>query len=524
LPDVWKSFTEAFTFKDQPEPEEVARFDDEGGDAVPIGSPGRTAVAPAKPRVRLENGSIVIAAITSCTNTSNPSVMVGAGLLAKRAVERGLTVKPSVKTSLAPGSRVVTDYLKLSGLLPYLEQLGFYLVGYGCTTCIGNSGPLASPEIEAAIEKDKLYTVAVLSGNRNFEGRIHPLVRASYLASPPLVVAYALAGTARTDLSRDPLGTGKDGKPVYLRDLWPSPDEVAATVRACVKQEMFQREYEHIWDGDEYWQRMQAPTGPIYQWDAKSTYVQEPPFFEDMTPTPAPLEDIVGARALVVLGDSITTDHISPAGSIPPASPAGKYLIEHGVDRIDFNSYGARRGNHEVMIRGTFANIRLKNLLTPEREGYWTVHGPDGEEMTIYDAAVRYEREGVPLIVLAGREYGSGSSRDWAAKGPRLLGVRAVIAESFERIHRSNLVGMGVLPLQFEPGASREALGITGRERFTIRGLRAGLTPGQLLEVEAQGDGAPLRFRVHARLDNETDVEYLRHGGILPMVLRHLMA
>jgi aconitate hydratase len=366
--------------------------------------------------------------------------------------------------------------------------------------------------------------VAVLSGNRNFEGRIHPLVRASYLASPPLVVAYALAGTVRTDLSEDPVGTGKDGKPVYLRDLWPSPEEVASTVRDCVKQEMFQREYEHIWDGDEHWQRMRAPTGPIYEWDSQSTYVQEPPFFEAMTATPAPLQDIVGARALVVLGDSITTDHISPAGSIPPASPAGKYLIEHGVDRIDFNSYGARRGNHEVMIRGTFANIRLKNFLTPEREGYWTVHLPEGEEMTIYDAAVRYEREGIPLVVLAGKEYGSGSSRDWAAKGPKLLGVRAVIAESFERIHRSNLVGMGVLPLQFVPGTSRESLGLTGRERFTIRGLQAGLTPGQILEVEAQGDGKPQRFRVHARLDNETDVEYLRHGGILPMVLRHLMA
>jgi aconitate hydratase len=522
LPEVWGSFTGSFTFQDQPEPAEVARFDAEGGDPSLQGS---SAVAvPVKPRVALEHGSIVIAAITSCTNTSNPSVMVAAGLLAKRAVERGLTVRPTVKTSLAPGSRVVTDYLKLAGLLPYLEQLGFYLVGYGCTTCIGNSGPLANAEVEAAIEKNRLYTVAVLSGNRNFEGRIHPLVRASYLASPPLVVAYALAGTVRTDLSVDPVGTGKDGKPVYLRDLWPSPDEVAATVRDCVKQEMFQREYEHIWDGDEYWQRMQAPTGPIYEWDSKSTYVQEPPFFDGMTTTPAPLQDIVGARALVVLGDSITTDHISPAGSIPPASPAGKYLIEHGVDRIDFNSYGARRGNHEVMIRGTFANIRLKNFLTPEREGYWTVHLPEGEEMTIYDAAVRYEREGTPLVVLAGKEYGSGSSRDWAAKGPRLLGVRAVIAESFERIHRSNLVGMGVLPLQFVPGTSRDSLGLTGRERFTIRGLQAGLKPGQILEVEAQGDGAPHRFRVHARLDNETDVEYLRHGGILPMVLRHLMA
>src|SRR3989442_7469957 len=521
LPEVWGSFTGAFTFQDQPEPAEVARFDAEGGNPSMQGS---SAVAvPVKPRVALEHGSIVIAAITSCTNTSNPSVMVAAGLLAKRAVEHGLTVRPTVKTSLAPGSRVVTDYLKLAGLLPYLEQLGFYLVGYGCTTCIGNSGPLANAEVEAAIEKNRLYTVAVLSGNRNFEGRIHPLVRASYLASPPLVVAYALAGTVRTDLSVDPVGTGKDGKPVYLRDLWPSPEEVAATVRDCVKREMFQREYEHIWDGDEYWQRMQAPTGPIYEWNTKSTYVQEPSFFEAMTATPTPLQDIVGARALVVLGDSITTDHISPAGSIPPASPAGKYLIEHGVDRIDFNSYGARRGNHEVMIRGTFANIRLKNFLTPEREGYWTVHLPEGEEMTVYDAAVRYEREGILLVVLAGKEYGSGSSRDWAAKGPKLLGVRAVIAESFERIHRSNLVGMGVLPLQFVPGTSRESLGLTGRERFTIRGLQAGLKPGQILEVEAQGDGAPQRFRVHARLDNETDVEYLRHGGILPMVLRHLM-
>jgi len=477
----------------------------------------------ARPAEHVRDGSVVIAAITSCTNTSNPSVMVAAGLLAKNAVERGLRVGPTVKTSLAPGSRVVTDYLQAAGLMTYLEQLGFYLVGYGCTTCIGNSGPLASAEVEAAVEKEKLNVVAVLSGNRNFEGRIHPLVKASYLASPPLVVAFALAGDIRRDLSTEPIGKDRQGKDVFLRDLWPSAEEVNAAIRASLKVEMYKREYEHIFEGDENWQRMAAPTGPLYAWDGASTYVQEPPYFEGLQGEPAPLADVVKARALVIVGDSVTTDHISPAGSIPPDSPAGRYLLEHGVERPEFNSYGARRGNHEVMVRGTFANIRLRNQLT-SREGYWTVHLPDETEMTVFDAAERYRAEGVPLIVIAGKEYGSGSSRDWAAKGPLLLGVRAVIAESFERIHRSNLVGMGVLPVQFQPGESLRSLQLTGREQFTIGGLGAGLKPGQSVEVDAtSAEGTVRRFTVICRLDNQTDVDYLRHGGVLPMVLRDLM-
>jgi aconitate hydratase len=524
LPGVWKSFTSAFAVQERPANDDVARFDFEGGAADVAGQHEHATAVMTRPVQQVQNGSVVIAAITSCTNTSNPSVMVAAGLLAKRAVERGLKVSPSVKTSLAPGSRVVTDYLKAAGLMAYLEELGFYLVGYGCTTCIGNSGPLASPEVEAAVEKNKLNVVAVLSGNRNFEGRIHPLVRASYLASPPLVVAYALAGDIRRDLSRDPLGNDRDGKPVYLHDLWPSAEQVNEEIRKSLKVEMFTREYERIFEGDENWKRMSAPAGPTYEWDPESTYVREPPFFEDIGPDPSALTDIVDARALVIVGDSITTDHISPAGSIPPESPAGRYLIEHGVERPDFNSYGARRGNHEVMVRGTFANIRLRNQLS-SREGYWTVHLPDGDEMTIFDASERYRQEGVPLIAFAGKEYGSGSSRDWAAKGPLLLGVRAVIAESFERIHRSNLVGMGILPLQFQPGESLESLGLSGKEAFTIRGLQAGLHPGQSVEVEASAEGAPgKRFTVSCRLDNQTDVDYLRHGGVLPMVLRQVMA
>jgi aconitate hydratase len=524
LPAVWKSFTTAFAFDDKPKNHDIARFDSEGGEADRIGHHEHATAVLTRPAQNVRNGSVVIAAITSCTNTSNPSVMVAAGLLAKRAVERGLTVSPTVKTSLAPGSRVVTDYLKAAGLMPYLEQLGFYLVGYGCTTCIGNSGPLASAEVEAAVEKEKLNVVAVLSGNRNFEGRIHPLVKASYLASPPLVVAFALAGDIRRDLSTEPLGKDREGKDVFLRELWPSAEEINEAIRASLKVEMYKREYERIFDGDENWQRMAAPTGPLYQWDKASTYVQEPPYFEGLRPEPAPLTDVVGARALVVVGDSVTTDHISPAGSIPPESPAGRYLVEHGVERSEFNSYGARRGNHEVMVRGTFANIRLRNQLTA-REGYWTVHLPEKTEMTIFEAAERYRAEGVPLVTIAGKEYGSGSSRDWAAKGPLLLGVRAVIAESFERIHRSNLVGMGVLPLQFQPGESLRALGLTGQERFTIRGLRGELKPGQQMEVEAASDdGAVKRFTVICRLDNQTDVDYLRHGGVLPMVLRELMA
>jgi aconitate hydratase A / 2-methylisocitrate dehydratase len=523
LPSVWQSFKTAFAMDDHPGNNDVARFDSEGGAADAAGEHQHATAVMARPAQQVRNGSVVIAAITSCTNTSNPSVMVAAGLLAKRAVERGLRVSPTVKTSLAPGSRVVTDYLKAAGLMPYLEELGFYLVGYGCTTCIGNSGPLASPEVEAAVEKEKLNVVAVLSGNRNFEGRIHPLVRASYLASPPLVVAYALAGDIRRNLATDPVGTDRNGKDVFLRELWPSTEEVNEAIRTSLKVEMFKREYERIFEGDENWQRMMAPTGPIYDWDPKSTYVREPPFFEGISAKPEPLTDIVGARALVVLGDSITTDHISPAGSIPPDSPAGRYLIEHGVERSDFNSYGARRGNHEVMVRGTFANIRLRNQLTP-REGYWTTHLPDKQEMTIFEASERYGAEGVPLIAIAGKEYGSGSSRDWAAKGPLLLGVRAVLAESFERIHRSNLVGMGILPLEFQPGESLPSLGLSGTETFTIRGLAAGLKPGQKVEVEAAGEGGSRRFTAVCRLDNQTDVEYLRHGGVLPMVLRQLMA
>ena len=524
LPAVWQSFTSAFAVDEKPANDDVARFDFEGGAADVAGSRAPAAAVMARPTQQLRNGSVVIAAITSCTNTSNPSVMVAAGLLAKRAVERGLRVSPTVKTSLAPGSRVVTDYLKAAGLMPYLEELGFYLVGYGCTTCIGNSGPLASPEVEAAVEKEKLNVVAVLSGNRNFEGRIHPLVRASYLASPPLVVAYALAGDIRRDLSKEPVGSDKNGKDVYLRELWPSAAEVNEAIRTSLKVDMFTREYARIFDGDENWQRMSAPTGPIYEWDPKSTYVREPSFFEGIGPQPAALTDIIGARALVVLGDSITTDHISPAGSIPPDSPAGRYLIEHGVERTEFNSYGARRGNHEVMVRGTFANIRLRNQLT-SREGYWTIHLPAKQEMTIFEASEHYREERVPLIAIAGKEYGSGSSRDWAAKGPLLLGVRAVIAESFERIHRSNLVGMGILPLEFQSGDSPQSLGLQGTEAFTIRGLESGLKPGQRVEVEAVPDGgSSRRFTVSCRLDNQTDVEYLRHGGVLPMVLRQVMA
>jgi aconitate hydratase len=524
LPAVWQSFKTAFAMDEKPGNNDVARFDFEGGGAETTGEHEHATAVMARPAQQVHNGSIVIAAITSCTNTSNPSVMVAAGLLAKRAVERGLRVSPTVKTSLAPGSRVVTDYLRAAGLMPYLEELGFYLVGYGCTTCIGNSGPLANAEVEAAVEKEKLNVVAVLSGNRNFEGRIHPLVRASYLASPPLVVAYALAGDIRRNLASDPVGTDKQGKDVFLRELWPSAEEVNEAIRTSLKVDMFTNEYERIFRGDENWQRMSAPSGPIYEWDPKSTYVREPTFFEGIGAQPTPLTDIIGARALVILADSITTDHISPAGSIPPESPAGRYLIDHGVERAEFNSYGARRGNHEVMVRGTFANIRLRNQLT-SREGYWTTHLPDGQEMTIFDASERYRSEGVALVAIAGKEYGSGSSRDWAAKGPLLLGVRAVIAESFERIHRSNLVGMGILPLEFLPGESLRSLGLNGTEAFTIRGLAAGLKPGQHIEVEATGQGgASRRFTAVCRLDNQTDVEYLRHGGVLPMVLRQLMA
>jgi aconitate hydratase len=518
LPHVWESFTAAFGNGPRASRDALSRLAGEGG---PVNGRAAAAVA-AKPAARLENGCVVIAAITSCTNTSNPSVMVAAGLLAKKAVELGLEVHPYVKTSLAPGSRVVTDYLETANLMKPLEKLGFFLVGYGCTTCIGNSGPLSSPEVEAAVTEENLSVVAVLSGNRNFESRIHPLVKASYLGSPPLVVAYALAGTVNIDLTKDPIGNTPDGKPVMLSELWPSQEEVNAVVQQCVKQEMFKREYSRIFEGDEHWKEMAAPTGPIFQWDEKSTYVKEPPYFQGFSPRPKALTDIEGARVLAILGDSVTTDHISPAGAIPTDSPAGRYLIQNGVDRLDFNSFGSRRGNHEVMARGTFGNIRLRNSLV-EREGYWTRHFPDGQEATIFDASERYRSEGVPLIVLAGKEYGSGSSRDWAAKGPLLLGVRAVIAESFERIHRSNLVGMGLLPLEFARGENPQSLGLTGRETFTIRGLDA-LKPGQVVSVEAVGDdGRRIGFTTRARVDNDTEVGYLHHGGILPQVLRELI-
>ena len=519
LPRVWESFTSAFGNGPEPSADSLGRLADEGG---PVNGRAATAVA-AKPAAKLENGCVVIAAITSCTNTSNPSVMVAAGLLAKKAVEMGLEVNPYVKTSLAPGSRVVTDYLETAGLMKPLEKLGFFLVGYGCTTCIGNSGPLASPEVEATVTAEDLSVVAVLSGNRNFESRIHPLVKASYLGSPPLVVAYALAGTVHIDLTRDPIGRTRDGRPVMLSELWPSQDEVNSVVQKCVQQEMFKREYSKIFEGDEHWKTMSAPTGPIFQWDEKSTYVHEPPYFEDFGPAPKRLIDIDGARVLALLGDSVTTDHISPAGAIPQDSPAGRYLIEHGVEKSEFNSFGARRGNHEVMVRGTFGNIRLRNKLV-EREGYWTRHMPDGAELTIFDASQRYRSEGVPLIVVAGKEYGSGSSRDWAAKGPLLLGVRAVIAESFERIHRSNLVGMGILPLEFARGENLQSHGLTGRERFTIKGIDS-IRPGQQVDVEAvSDDGKKTSFKTHARADNDTEVGYLHHGGVLPLVLRELMS
>jgi aconitate hydratase len=470
----------------------------------------------------LSSGAVVIAAITSCTNTSNPSLMLGAGLLAKKAVERGLQVKPWVKTSLAPGSKVVTDYLQASGLISYLEKLKFHLVGYGCTTCIGNSGPLPEP-IGAAIKENNMIAVAVLSGNRNFEGRVHPLVRANYLASPPLVVAYALAGRMDLDLTTDSLGTDSQGKPVFLREIWPSPQEVEATVRASVTTEQYRKEYSEVFEGDAQWKGMQIPEGDLYQWDANSTYIKLPPYFENMPKNPAPLADIFGARVLAVLGDSVTTDHISPAGSIPADSPAGKYLIAHGVKPHEFNSYGARRGNHEVMMRGTFANIRLRNQLAPGTEGSWTLHLPDNEKMYIYDASVKYREDGVPLLVIAGKEYGSGSSRDWAAKGTRLLGVRAVLAESYERIHRSNLVGMGVLPLEYLPGEHRESIGLTGHEVFDVEGV-ATLAPRKEATVHAKSaDGKVKTFKARIRVDTPEEVSYYRHGGILQYVLRQML-
>jgi aconitate hydratase len=471
---------------------------------------------------RLADGAVVIGAITSCTNTSNPSVMVGAGLLAKKAVERGLRTRPWVKTSFAPGSKVVTLYLEAAGLTPYLEALGFHLVGYGCTTCIGNSGPLPDP-IASAVREGSLAVASVLSGNRNFEGRIHPLCRANYLASPPLVVAYALAGSVDVDLSRDPVGVDPNGAPVYLKEIWPAQREIADAVRACVGSRMFRKEYSRVFEGDAAWKELPVPREECFAWQDGSTYVKHPPFFETLPAAPAPLGDLSGLRVLAVLGDSVTTDHISPAGDIAADGPAGRYLLERGVAREDFNSYGSRRGNHEVMMRGTFANIRLRNLLAPGTEGGWTVHLPGGEKTTIYDAAMRYAREGVPLLILAGKEYGSGSSRDWAAKGPRLLGVQAVLAESFERIHRSNLVGMGVLPLQFADGADRESLGLTGTEVFSVEGIASGVSPGKRMTVRALLDGKEKVFPAVARIDTPEEVRYFLHGGILPYVLRRLI-
>ena len=470
--------------------------------------------------LQLKDGAVLIAAITSCTNTSNPSVMLGAGLLARKAREKGLKAKPWVKTTLSPGSRVVTDYFTKAGVLEDLDALGFFLVGYGCLTCIGNSGPL-KPEISAAVKDGDLTAGAVLSGNRNFEGRVHPELRLNFLASPPLVVAYALAGTLNIDLTTEPLGTGSDGKPVFLADIWPSDQEVQDLLKRSIDSQMFRDSYASVFKGDDNWANIQVPAGKLYSWDAKSTYVKDPPYFEGMTMTPPALSDVSGARALAVLGDSVTTDHISPAGNISKSSPAAHYLIEHGVEPKDFNSYGSRRGNHEVMMRGTFANIRLRNLLVPGVEGGVSVHLPGGEQGSIYDVAMRYKKEGTPLIVLAGREYGTGSSRDWAAKGTLLLGVRAVIAESFERIHRSNLIGMGVAPLQFLPGQNAASLGLTGREVFAIEGLSRG-DAKEVTVTATPETGRPIQFKARLRIDTPKEREYYRHGGILQYVLRQL--
>ncbi|HEY7473101.1 MAG TPA: aconitate hydratase AcnA [Gemmatimonadota bacterium] len=533
--DVFDSdLTELFGRPDaglQPTKAAIGRWEAEGGD---LDGPVSTAVAPPGAKVKLEaetpggehvefelrNGSVVIAAITSCTNTSNPAVMIGAGLLARNAVARGLTTKPWVKTSLAPGSMVVTEYLEEAGLMDDLEALGFHLVGYGCTTCIGNSGPLR-PEITRAIEENDLVACSVLSGNRNFEGRINPDTRANYLASPPLVVVYALAGRMDVDLHAEPLGTGADGADVYLKDIWPSQEEIRDTIRSAVKTGQFTAKYADVYKGDERWHALEIPEGARFDWPADSTYIRRPTFLTGVLVDPPGASDIEGARVLAMLGDSVTTDHISPAGSIKKDSPAGRYLIERGIEPRDFNSYGSRRGNHEVMVRGTFANIRLRNQLAPGTEGGFTRHLPDGEAMTIYDAAVKYIEEGVPLLVFAGKEYGSGSSRDWAAKGTLMLGVRAVIAQSYERIHRSNLIGMGVLPLQYEAGETRDSLGLTGEEEYALGGIADGLGIGSRVAVRARADdGRETTFHAVARIDTPVELEYYRHGGILPYVLR----
>jgi aconitate hydratase len=535
LSGVRNSFRTSFASRYRvPDPEEPRRMDAEGGatnvsqqpsqpEVAPVPTGTTTTVALDGVQAHVGDGSVVIAAITSCTNTSNPSVMIGAGLLAKKAVERGMTVKPHVKTSLAPGSRAVTEYLKNSGLMPYLEALRFHVVGYGCTTCIGNSGPLAEP-INEAIQDNDLAVAAVLSGNRNFEGRIHPLVRASYLASPPLVVAFALAGSVDVDLVNEPIGKDATGQDVYLREIWPTSEEVSQVIESSVRPEVFEEMQRNIFGGDEAWQALDAPEDILFEWDRQSTYVQEPPYFTDMGTETKPLQEIRGARALLVLANSITTDHISPAGSISRTGPAGQFLIAHGVEPVDFNSFGARRGNHEVMMRGTFANVRLRNDMTPSREGDWAVHLPDGQEDRVFNISQQYVQEGTPLVVIAGKEYGSGSSRDWAAKGPLLLGVKAVIAESFERIHRSNLVGMGILPLVFKSGESRQSLGLDGTETYDILGISDELKPRQELTVRAtKPDGRVIEFQAIARVDSPIDVDYLKHGGILQMVLRQLV-
>jgi aconitate hydratase len=543
LGQVRDSLREAFQEQFTPYQASKERMDWEGATAsekAPDGAvavavdpnAGDVAVAFNHHRETLRHGSVVIAAITSCTNTSNPSVMLAAGLVAKKAVELGLEVPPFVKTSLAPGSRAVVDYLQRAGLMGDLEKLGFYLVGFGCTTCIGNSGPLEE-HVATAVDANGIVATAVLSGNRNFEGRIHPQVRAQYLASPPLVVAYALAGTVDIDLRTEPLGTDKHGEPVFLADIWPSSEEIKSTVERAVGSDIFKETYAHIFDGEERWKALKVPQGALYDWDPNSTYLREPPFVQGVTAKPAPPEDIKGARVLVMVGDSVTTDHISPAGSIAPDSPAAVYMEERGVSRREFNSYGSRRGNHEVMMRGTFANIRLKNEVAPDTEGGWTRHLPGGEQMSIYDAAMRYRQEGpqtggrgpVPLLVIAGQEYGTGSSRDWAAKGSALLGVRAVIVESYERIHRSNLIGMGVLPLEFLPGECRISLGLTGDETYDIEGLTRGIKPHMTVTVRALAeDGSEKTFEAVVRVDSPLEAEQYRHGGILPMIVRRLVA
>jgi aconitate hydratase len=526
LSQARKSFREAFV--SVLPGENGPKMASEGGQPLATSTGATATLEKTSPASLLNHGSVVIAAITSCTNTSNPSVMIGAGLLAKKAVEKGLTVRPWVKTSLAPGSRVVTSYLEDSGLLPYLEQLKFNVVGYGCTTCIGNSGPLPD-EISAEISERELVAVSVLSGNRNFEGRINPDVKANYLMSPPLVVAYALAGTIEIDLQKDPLGEGSDGAPVYLKDIWPSQAEIAETMAASVRSDQFRRNYASVYEGDDKWKAIQVRGSDRFAWDSGSTYVKNPPYFQGMgRQAPATVEDLSGMKVLAILGDSVTTDHISPAGSIKASSPAGQYLTEKGVPPHLFNSYGARRGNHEVMMRGTFANIRLRNLLAPGTEGGLTIYLPTGELMTIFDASERYREAGIPLIVLAGKEYGTGSSRDWAAKGPMLLGVKAVIAESFERIHRSNLVGMGILPLQFQQGQSVSSLKLTGHEEFAIADLSEAIQErfrnGRELEVRATSESGEVRkFKVTARIDTPQEVQYFRHGGILQFVLRQLL-